>query len=397
MIAEELSFEAAKVGDRVQDYWGSTGTIRWKGKLGSKDKPPLDTPGSYFFVEFDEEGDHPDRSDGTWNKVRYCTCPPRRGLMTRAHHFLREVNPKAIALLRKKFGEKVADWHDFELVKFSIARSFNMKEVIEMLAAHLEWRKKFLPSAEEYFPPEMAKDYPIGYSDYSDYDGNLIYCERPGNGGTCTPPQFVAKYGLPRIGRWHATVLEMGIKLLRESNYRNKRMTWVVDLAKLSAFNMAMVRYAKTLATVEQANYPENLGYVFLINCPTMMRYAWNMLKPFLDPRTNKKINFLAAGKAIEKMKQYMKEEYIPDFAGGPCSSWRKRGGVAGTLDQNKECTELKYAAELLESSGSPAEDEHKEFPQLDELDESDDLTSPLMLGASQSRSITSPSTTKPN
>lgn len=394
MLAKELTYDQGKEGLRVQDYWGHTGTIRWKGKLAKSDKPPHGAVGHYFFVEFDEGSDDPLRSDGTWNNKRYCQCDARHGLMSRAHNFLPEINDTAVKMLREHFGDKVATWHDFELVKFCIARRFEMKKVIAMLTAHLEWRETFKPSAEEYFPPEMAVDYPCGYSNHTDFDGNLIYCERPGKGGFCSPADFVRKYTLPRIGRWHACGVEMGIQRLRATNYRSKRMCYIVDFLKVNALSRPMIGFAQTFAQVEQDNYPENVGRVLIINCPTVVRLAWRLIKSFLDERTNRKIVFVSPGKAVEAMKEVMREEYIPDFAGGTCDSWfTSNNGVLGSNDPSKVCSDLSPLPSPTgaAASGTASEEGADGLDELEEVEESP--SSPdVPLGNSMSLQSLSPS-----
>lgn len=334
MLSPTLKFKDATVGLRVQDYWGCSGTIRAIQYLGKNDNPPSNEKGNYFFVEYDEESDNPLRTDGTWNDKRYCECNARCGMMSRSDNFSHEVNPESVKLLREHFGEKVASWHDFELIKFLIARHFKMPNVIEMLEKHLEWREKFRPSADEFFPPSIADDYPCGFSGKADYDGNLIYCERPGNGGKCQGGEFVNRYTLPVIARWHAAGLEMGIQLMRNSNYRNKRLCYIIDFTHIQVLTPPMVRFARTLAHVEQDNYPENLGRVVILNAPTAVRFIWRGIQSFLDSRTTKKVTFCSPNKAFEIMKQWMPEEFIPDIAGGTCDSWRTTHDMRlGSLD----------------------------------------------------------------
>lgn len=323
MLEHHLKAHDASVGMRVQDNWGSAGTIRWIGKLDEKVHSFWGKKEVCFFVEYDEESDHPFRSDGEWNGKRYCTCKARCGMMGPASNFFREVNTEGVRQLRKHFGAEVESWHDFELVKFLIARKFDMPAVIRMLEKHLEWRKAFKPSADECFPASMANDYPCGFSHDTDYDGNLIYCERPGNGGLCKASEFVERYTLPTIARWHACGLEMGIRLMRDSNYRHKRLCYMIDFESVGLLNQAMVGFAKTLAQVEQDNYPENLGRVVILNCPSSVTVIWNAIKVFLDARTRKKILFLKPDKAYGTLKEWMAEEVIPDIAGGKCMNWR--------------------------------------------------------------------------
>lgn len=335
--AVAISFDHAKVGMRVQDYWGRTGTLRWVGKLEKKDNAPNKETGKHFGVEYDEDSENPHRSNGTWSGRTYFQCEPKRGFLVKAGEIYPELNGERVAMVRERFGERVAAWHDFEIVKFCIARRFEMDKVYEMLEKHLHWRETFQPSADEYFPQTIKFDYPCGYTGTTDFDENLIYCERPSNAGFCHPSEFVRKYTLPVIGRWHACGMEMGKLRMRASDYHFKRVCYVVDLLNVKAMTRPMIGFAQTLATVEQDNYPENLGRVFIVNCPTFFRFAWKLVKIFIDERTNKKINFCAQGKAVEVMKLVMPESEIPNFCGGASNKWMETAdGIVGSTDPAK-------------------------------------------------------------
>lgn len=337
MSLSALKYDKITVGQRVQDYWGRTGSVRWLGSIKKKEKSPTRETGHYVGVEYDEESNNPLRSNGTWCGETYFTCAPKRGMLCKAQDLYDEVNPTYVRKLRKHFGDRVKDWHDFELVKFSIARQFDWDKIVLMLDKHLKWREEFKPAWDEYFPQTIPGDYPCGYTGTCDYDENLIYCERPSNGGKCHPSDFVNKYTLPVIARWHACGVEMGIRRFRQSNYASKRVCYIIDLKNVNAMTKPMIGFAQTLATVEQDNYPENLGRVFIVNCPTFFRFAWKLVKMFIDERTNKKINFLAPNSAIETMKTVMPEEEIPDFCDGVSTKWMEtNGGRLGSDDPSK-------------------------------------------------------------
>ncbi|KAG5489936.1 hypothetical protein JKF63_00054 [Porcisia hertigi] len=333
MAAVPLTLDDAKLGMRVQDYWGSTGTLRWMGKI-EKDRAPNKEAGKFFGLEYDEESENPLRSDGTWNGRKYFDCKPGRGFLAKVGELYAEMNVECVEKLRKRFAERVETWHDFELVKFCIARQFDMEKVYVMLEKHLQWRESFQPSADEYFPQSIREDYPCGFTGTTDYDGNIIYCERPGNGGQCHPSEFVHRYTLPVIARWHACSVEMGMRRMRSTDYRSKRVCYIVDLLKVSAMSRSMIGFAQTLATVEQDNYPENLGRVFIVNCPAFFRFAWKLIKVFVDDRTNKKIILCPPGKALEAMLPVMRREDIPIFCGGTSNRWMETAnGIIGSTN----------------------------------------------------------------
>lgn len=303
------------------------------GKLENDNSPNKET-GKFFGIEYNDESDNPLRSNGTWNGRKYFECGPRKGLLVKVGQVYADINTERVAMLRERFGDRVTTWHDFELVKFCIARQFDMEKVYEMLERHLQWRERFQPCADEYFPQAIREDYPCGYTGTTDYDENLIYCERPGNAGRCHASEFVRKYTLPVIARRHACVIEMGIARMRATNYRSKRVCRIVDLLDVKAMPRSMIGFAPTLAAVEQDNYPENLGRVFIVNCPTFFCFAWKLLKIFIDERTNKKMNFCAPNKAAEAMLPVMRKGDISNFCGGPSNKWMETAnGIIGSTN----------------------------------------------------------------
>ncbi|ESL08678.1 cytosolic factor SEC14 [Trypanosoma rangeli SC58] len=333
MMFAPLDKSSVKMGMLVQNRAGLTGTVRWIGNIDKKQNP-LGVKGTCVGVEFDEATPSPERHDGAWGKQRYFTCPPGRGELLKPKTIYPEVNSKSIAILRQRYGDKVADWHDFELVKFSIARNFEMTAVCTMLEKHFEWVESFKPSCDEYFPDSMCEDYPCGYSGAVDYDNNIIYCERPGNAGKCTPAAYMERYSLAVMTRWHACAMEIGKKLMKENNYKFKRVCYVVDLSNIGlTMNRSLIAFGRTIATLDQANYPEHLGRLLLVNCPKFFCLLWRVFRVFIDSETDKKVTFVPPGDGVNVLKRYMREEDIPDFAGGASKAWRSNNCRIGSAD----------------------------------------------------------------
>ncbi|EKF27769.1 cytosolic factor SEC14, putative,phosphatidylinositol/phosphatidylcholine transfer protein, putative [Trypanosoma cruzi marinkellei] len=328
-----LDKQMVKVGMRVQDRYGLTGTVKWFGEIDKKSNPLVEK-GKYVGIEFDESSPSPLRNDGKWGNKRYFTCDPGKGGFLKPKMVYPEVNPTVVADLRQRYGDKVADWHDFELVKFCIARNFDMQAVYTMLEKHFEWLEEFKPSYDEYFPDSMCEDYPCGYGGTCDYDNNIIYCERPCNAGKLTANEYMERYSPAAIMRWHACAMEMGKKILKESNYKYKRVCYIVDLTNVGlSTSRSLISFGRTIASVDQANYPEHLGRLFLVNCPKVFTLVWKLLRFFIDAETNRKVHFVPPGDGLKYLKQFMPEEAIPDFAGGSSTAWRSKGTRVGSTD----------------------------------------------------------------
>lgn len=330
------------VGMRVQNHNGLPATIRWVGRLEKKDKPPYNDHGTHIGVEYDVPNDSLDRNDGVWNGVRHFTCPPGTGEFFKPKEYNREISPKAVAELRAKYGDKIAQLSDNQLVKFCIARQFNMPKVCLMLEKHLQWVADFKPCEDEYFPEGMAADYPIGYSGAVDRDNNLIHFERPGNGGKCHPADFVNKYTIPTIARWHVACMETAKRMFDESNFKIKRCTYIIDLSNLGDCGTPMIKFARTIAAIDQDNYPEHLARMFIVNAPSFFTTVWKLVKLFIDDRTKNKIFVLGPKEQKEVLLKYIREEDLPEPVGGTSTAWLKNGGRVGSEDPTKVVKDAK-------------------------------------------------------
>jgi hypothetical protein len=335
MAVSPLDKTKVTVGMRIQNHNGLPATIRWIGRLEKSDKPPNNDNGTYIGVEYDEPTASLDRCDGKWNNVQKFSCPPGTGEIKKPKEYYPEMNPQCIAELRAKYGEKISAMPDSQLVKFCIARKYEMPKVCLMLDKHLAWMASFKPNWNEYHPDGMELDYPVGFGEGTDREGNLLYFERPGNAGKCHPKDFVGKYGLPAIARWHAGGMEYGKKKLAETGFKSQRVTCVIDLSNLGDCGRPMVQFAKTLAAIDQDNYPEHLSKLFIINAPGFFTTVWKLVRFFLDDRTKTKIFILDAKEQKQVLDRYIEEKYLPTFAGGSNDSWFNLGGRVGSSDPN--------------------------------------------------------------
>jgi hypothetical protein len=323
-----------KIGMRVQDGNGNVGTVRWMGRMEKAQKPPDNNVGTYCGVEFDEPHGGIRRGNGIWAGKEYFTAPAGTVEFVKPATLWHERNTAGINALRAHFGVRIAHMHDVLLVKYLIARKYELPKVFEMLDKQLKWAETAKPSATEYLPPEIAPNYPIGFAG-NDREGNLLYFERPGNGGRCTPVNFVKKFGLGQILRWHITTMEMGRELLKATGYKAKRITAIIDLKDLGECDRHTVQFGKMIAQVDQDYYPEHLSKLFIINAPGFFAGLWRVIRVFVDPRTREKIHVLDKNYKTE-LEQYIDHSQLPSFCGGANDAWLSLGGVAGGSDPSK-------------------------------------------------------------
>lgn len=325
----------ATVGAKVQDYFGTPGVVLWVGKLEKADKPPNGDTGTYCAVQFEEPTNNLMRTDGTWNGKRFATGAPGTIQFIRQKHLQPLMEPQALQIVRDKYKEKLADWHDVEIIKFCMARKYDYPKVFEMIDNHLKWLAEARPAQHllEYYPPEMAADYPVGFGDGTDRDGNLLFFDRPGGGGKCDPSVYVKKWGLERAVRWHMASMELGKRMMRDSGFKQRRVTLIVDLAKLGDLDRAVIKYAKSIAKIDQDHYPEHLAKLYIINAPMLFSGLWRIVRVFVDDRTKEKIT-ICGSDYRQALEQQIDPMYLPSFAGGTNDSWLRDGGRIGVMDE---------------------------------------------------------------
>ena len=94
-------------------------------------------------------------------------------------------------------GNRVGHLSEVLLIKFCVARKFEMSKVAERVEKHLRGEAETVPHRAvllEYFPPARAAEDPCGFQEgATDREGNWLYFERPGNGGACAPSALVQK------------------------------------------------------------------------------------------------------------------------------------------------------------------------------------------------------------
>lgn len=75
----------------------------------------------------------------------------------------------------------------------------------------------------------------------------------------------------------------------------------------------------KQMTLIDQDNYPEHMGSLFLINTPLPFRAVWKVVKGWMDRRTQEKITVLGASFGKELF-EICPPESVPEVFGGTCT-----------------------------------------------------------------------------
>ncbi|XP_012273118.1 protein real-time [Orussus abietinus] len=245
---------------------------------------------------------------------------------------------------------------DATLLRFLRAREFSIDKAREMLTQSLHWRKKHQIDKllDEYEAPQVVKDYFPGGWHHFDKDGRPLYVLRLG--------QMDVKGLLKSIGEDELLLLalhvcEEGLLLMDEATtvwgHPISQWSLLIDLEGLNMRHLWRPGIKALLRIIEivESNYPETMGRVLIIRAPRCFPILWTLISTFIHENTRNKFIFYCGTDYQEQgaggLGDYIEQEFIPDFLGGPSETYIVEGGIV---------PKHLYKADL---EGSSSEHEH--------------------------------------
>ncbi|ORC88365.1 uncharacterized protein TM35_000172370 [Trypanosoma theileri] len=122
------------------------------------------------------------------------------------------------------------------------------------------------------------------------------------------------------------------IKSVEKGGRRILGTTVVLDAEGL---NMGMIGsqiidVVRGIFNMDQEYFPETLHRLFVINCPSIVMYAFGLLKGSIDENTQQKVIFCSKAQSLDVLKKVIDEDKIPKILGGSCEC---PGGCAPGVD----------------------------------------------------------------
>lgn len=96
------------------------------------------------------------------------------------------------------------------------------------------------------------------------------------------------------------------------------------------------VEILKKSWAIDSQYFPEGMHRMFVVNCPGMIMFAYNLFKGMIDKRTQDKVVFCNEKDTPEVLRRAIDEDCIPEFLGGKC---RCEGGCVYNTDESDEAT----------------------------------------------------------
>jgi hypothetical protein len=95
-------------------------------------------------------------------------------------------------------------------------------------------------------------------------------------------------------------------------------LTLLLSMQTMRHMSKQVRNFIQKITKVDQDFYPEYLGKMFIVNAPTAFKAMWAVVRPWLDKRTQKKIE-VHGPNFSSKLLELVDSENLPVFLGGSC------------------------------------------------------------------------------
>jgi len=213
---------------------------------------------------------------------------------------------------KKKVEESdnvAGEYPDEELLRFLVARKYDVKNALEMLNNHEKWRTQF--GTFEEIEPQVKKTR-FFRTNVLTASTNRDKFGRPVVYWTSRNHNSRLRGDLDDLEPYFLHLFECCIANMGEG------ASQFMVLVDLSGFQMRNtdLSFVNRLANVAQSLIPERLGTVFVLHSPWFFSALWKVIRGWLDERTSKKVHFL--GKDYKEiLNQFLDDDQLPVSLGG--------------------------------------------------------------------------------
>ncbi|XP_002984078.2 phosphatidylinositol/phosphatidylcholine transfer protein SFH1 [Selaginella moellendorffii] len=215
---------------------------------------------------------------------------------------------------------------DCDLLRFLRARSFDVAKAKAMYEAMLDWRMQVgADTIRETFDfPErnLVKNLYPHFHHKTDKLGRPLYIEKLGQLQVDELMKITTmdRMMMEHIQEWEILIEWKFPACSRKAGKTISQSLAILDLKGVTMKHMSkQVRhFIQNISKVDQDYYPEFLGKMFIVNAPMAFKAIWTVIKPWLDKRTQKKIEVHGSNFA-PKLLELVDKQNLPEFLGGSC------------------------------------------------------------------------------
>ncbi|CAK9860283.1 unnamed protein product [Sphagnum jensenii] len=243
---------------------------------------------------------------------------------------------------------------DYHLMtRFLKARKYDIDKAKQMWADMLQWRKEYgVDTIEQDFVfeelEEVQKCYPQGHHGV-DKDGRPVYIERI---GMVDPVLLLEITTLERYLKYHILEFERTLNwkfpacsIAANCHIDSGTTILDVDGVGLKNFGKSARDLLMGIHKIDNANYPETLHRMYIVNAGPGFRILWGTIKGFLDPKTTEKIHVIGSNYQ-HKLLEVIDASQLPEFLGGICTCAEEGGCLRSDRGPWKEPSIVKALKE---------------------------------------------------
>ena len=219
------------------------------------------------------------------------------------------------------------NYDDLFLLRFLRARKFDLEKTMEMFKKFLQWRIDMkVDELRESYEMEnliaIKKLYPHGYH-RTDKEGRPIYIELYDKTDVkalfkITTEDKMVKYYIKQYERQIKYIFPACSAVVKRPVEQSCTVLDANGIGITSLFG-PIKGFVKLASDIGQDYYPEMLGKMTIVNVGFLFRAVWSMVKAFIDPKTQNKINLLKSTYKDDLL-ALIDEENLPSFFGGKCT-----------------------------------------------------------------------------
>ena len=210
-----------------------------------------------------------------------------------------------------KYNSKIVD--DNYLLRFLRARKLDLGKSLEMFKKFVEWREKedidnissfsFPEESEllEIYPRGLHKTDKLGRPIHYELLANFNYSEIMKH----SSKERLMKYNVKKLSYLYSTIFPICTKAYGGNVHQ---FINIIDLKGFSMMRMSkkIYDYIKADSAVLQANFPETMGQILVVNCGYVLKGCWAIIKGFLDENTRNKVLFCTSYKDLNKFVSFL-------------------------------------------------------------------------------------------
>jgi len=226
--------------------------------------------------------------------------------------------------VKKRLGDRHVD--DLMLLQFVRGYSYEKEwvaRVHEMVTKTLDWREKnqidTICNRQLDKRDEFKKTWITMVSGH-DPHGRLITVDRLGQ---IKPSDLLDKITVEEQQLHHAQNQEYIIKMKHKQNAKTgKRIYKTVSILDLDGIGMGhssgkFTGPARSVMDIDQWFYPESLQKMYVVNTPWVFKAIWAIVRPWLHPITQSKIQVCGSGFLDELAADGIGKDQLPECLGG--------------------------------------------------------------------------------